>query len=32
MVERREWMFGTHRAWFEAPDILWVSERGGPEG
>ncbi|MFY0528172.1 hypothetical protein ACN28I_35120 [Archangium gephyra] len=24
----REWSFGTHRAWFEAPDVLWMKIRG----
>ncbi|WP_224247637.1 hypothetical protein [Hyalangium gracile] len=28
MAERREWMFGTHRAWLEPPDILWVKYSG----
>lgn len=25
MAERREWVFGTHRAHFEEPDALFVA-------
>ncbi|WP_224369133.1 hypothetical protein [Hyalangium versicolor] len=28
MPESREWTFGTHRAWWEPPDILWVKYSG----
>ncbi|MBJ6761388.1 hypothetical protein JGU66_11485 [Myxococcaceae bacterium JPH2] len=28
MDEQREWTLGTHRAWFEAPDILWARFNG----
>jgi hypothetical protein len=28
MAERREWTFGMHRAWLEAPDVLWVKYSG----
>jgi hypothetical protein len=28
MPQPREWSFGTHRAWFEPPDVLWMKIRG----
>jgi hypothetical protein len=31
MDEQREWSFGEHRAWFEAPDILWAKFQGATD-
>ncbi|HYO52191.1 hypothetical protein [Archangium sp.] len=28
MPQRREWSIGTHHAWFESPDVLWMKIRG----
>jgi hypothetical protein len=28
MSQPHEWNFGTHRAWFEPPDVLWMKIRG----
>jgi hypothetical protein len=28
MLHAREWIIGTHRAWLEAPDVLWTKVRG----
>ncbi|OJT16980.1 hypothetical protein BO221_47020 [Archangium sp. Cb G35] len=28
MSQPHEWSFGTHRAWFEPPDVLWMEIHG----
>jgi hypothetical protein len=28
MAQPREWSIGTHHAWFEPPDVLWMKIRG----
>ncbi len=31
MAQRQEWSFGSHTAWFEHPDTLWMKFRGAPD-